>query len=119
MGRKSKSEEPSEYFNDRQFGTPQTEEARENQMIELAMDVTEWRMRHNQASSQEIVHFLKLGCLKAKLETEMLQTQKELVQAKTTAIKEAKNMNELYSQAMEAMHVYRGDADESYYGLED
>jgi hypothetical protein len=118
MARKQKSSEDSEYLNNRIFSTPQTEESRENQMIELAMDVTEWRLRHNQASSQEIVHFLKLGCLRAKLETEMLQTQKELVQAKTSAIKEAKSMNELYSQAMDALHIYRGEADDSYYGID-
>lgn len=118
MARKKKSEEVSAYYNDRKFSTPQGEEARENQMIELAMDVTEYRLRHNEASSQEIVHFLRLGCLRAKLETEMLQTQKELVQAKTTAIKEAKSMNELYTQAMDALHVYRGEADDSYYNIE-
>lgn len=118
MGRKKKSEETSEYYNDRQFSTPKTEEARENQMIELAMDLVEHRMRHNQASSQEIVHFLRLGCAKSKLETEYLETQKELAQAKTSALKEAKSMSELYAKAMESMHVYRGEANDSYYGLE-
>lgn len=118
MGRKKKSDQTSEYYNDRKFATPQTEEARENQMVELAMDLVEYRIRTNQASSQEIVHFLRLGCAKAKLETEMLENQKELIQAKTSAIKEAKSMSELYTQAMEAMHVYRGDADDSYYGIQ-
>lgn len=118
MGRKKKSEETSEYFNDRKFSTPQTEEARENQMVELSMDLVEYRLRTNQASSQEIVHFLKLGCAKAKLETEMMENQKELIRAKTSAIKEASLQSELYSKAMEAFHVYRGDADDSYYSLE-
>lgn len=118
MGRKKKQEETSEYYNDRKFPTPKTEEARENQMIELAMDLTEYRIRTNQASSQEIVHFLRLGCAKTKLETEYLETQKELAQAKTSAIKEAKSMSELYAKAMESMHIYRGEADDSYYGIE-
>ena len=118
MARKKKQEQTSEYINDRKFSTPKTEEARENQMVELAMDLVEYRMRHNEASSQEIVHFLKLGCAKSKLETEYLQTQKELAQAKTSAIKEAKSMSELYAKAMESMHVYRGEADDSYYGIE-
>lgn len=118
MGRKKKSDETSSYYNDRKFSTPKTEEARENQMVELAMDLAEYRIRTNQASSQEIVHFLKLGCAKAKLETEMLENQKELIAAKTSALKEAKSMSELYSQAMEALHVYRGDADDEYYGIQ-
>jgi hypothetical protein len=115
MGRKKKSEEPLEYLNERKFSTPMSEEARENQMIELAMDLVEWRLRHGVATSQETTHFLKLGCIKAKHDQEMQDTQMELIKAKTSAIKESKSMAELYSKAMESMRIYRGEADDSEY----
>lgn len=118
MGRKKKSEEVPEYFNDRKFSTPQSEEARENQMIELAMDLVEWRLRNGLATSQETTHFLKLGSSRGRQDYELAETQKELIKTKTTAIKESKSMAELYSQAMESIRIYRGEADDSYYDLD-
>ena len=47
-----------------------TPEARENQMISLAMDLVEQRLLNGTASSQETTHFLKLGTAKEKLERE-------------------------------------------------
>ena len=49
-----------------------TPEARENQLIELAMDLAEKRILEGTASSQELTHFLKLGSQKARLEKEAL-----------------------------------------------
>lgn len=118
MGHKKKSEEVPQYFNDRKFSTPKSEEARENQMIELAMDLVEWRLRNGTATSQETTHFLKLGSTRGRQDYELAETQKELIKTKTTAIKEAQSMSELYAQAMESMQIYRGEADDSYYNLE-
>ena len=50
-----------------------TPEAKENQMISLAMHCAEKQMREGTASSQVITHFLKLGTEKAKLEREKLR----------------------------------------------
>ena len=47
-----------------------TPEARENQMIDLAVNLAEQQLRDGTAKSQVIVHFLKLGTQRAKLEQE-------------------------------------------------
>ena len=61
------------------------------------------------ASSQVITHYLKLGSSKEKLEKEILEKQKELISAKTESMQSAKRIEELYTQAMNAMRGYRGD----------
>ena len=43
-------------------------EARENQMISLAMDLAEEQLRNGTASSQLITEFVKRGSTKARLE---------------------------------------------------
>ena len=88
-----------------------TPEARENQMISLAIDLVEKRLLDGSASSQETTHFLKLATTKAKLEKEILEKQKELLAAKTESIKSAKRVEELYSKALKAMQNYQGNGD--------
>lgn len=88
-----------------------TEEARENEMICLAMDLVEQRLRDGTATSQETTHFLKLGSSKDKLEREILKKQKELLVAKTEAMQSAKRVEELYANALNAMRTYSGTKD--------
>lgn len=85
-----------------------TLEARENQLIALAVDVAEKQLLEGRASSQVITHYLKLGTTKERIEKEILEQQKELIQAKTEAIKSAKRIEELYSEALKAMRNYGG-----------
>lgn len=85
-----------------------TPEARENQMISLAIDLAERQLREGTASSQVITHFLKLGSTKERLEMDILREQKGLVQAKTKAYASAEEIKELYKDAMEAMKQYGG-----------
>lgn len=89
-----------------------TPEARENQLISLAVDLAEKQMREGTASSQVITHYLKLGSSKERLEKEILEQQKELMAAKTEALKSAKRIEELYSEAINAMRRYSGHGDE-------
>ena len=91
-----------------------TPEARENQMISLAMDLAEQQLRDGTASSQLITEFVKRGSTKARLEKEILKEQKELMAAKTESMKSAKRIEELYEDAIKAMRNYggHGDADE-------
>ena len=84
-----------------------TPEARENQLIALAIDVAEEQLRNRTASAQVITHYLKLGSTKERLEKEILEKQKELISAKTEALQSAKRIEELYSDALEAMKEYR------------
>ena len=89
-----------------------TPEARENQLISLAMDLVEQRLRNGTASSQETVHFLKLGSSKEKLEQQILAEQKKLVVAKTSAIESQERIDELYANAIKAMRTYSGQSEE-------
>lgn len=85
-----------------------TPEARENQLIGLAIDLAEKQLREGTASSQVISHFLKIGSTIGKEEREILRSQNELMKAKTEAIKSAKRTEELYTNALNAMRAYSG-----------
>lgn len=83
-------------------------EARENQLISLAVDLVEKRLREGTASSQETTHFLKLASSKARIEKEMLEKQKELIEAKTRSLDRNDRTEELYKNALDAMRSYTG-----------
>lgn len=85
-----------------------TPEARENQLIALAVDLAEQQLMDGTASSQVITHFLKLATEKEKTEREILKKQVELLEAKTENFKSSKRIEDLFEQAMEAMKEYRG-----------
>ena len=89
-----------------------TPEAREQQLISLAIDLAEKQLREGTASSQVITHYLKLGSSKEKLEQEILTEQKKLVVAKTSAIESEGRMEELYAEAIKAMRTYNGQSEE-------
>lgn len=88
-----------------------TPEARENQMISLAMDLAEQQLRDGTASSQVISHFLKLGSTKEKIEKEILEKQKGLIDAKTESLQSVNRMEELFKAAVDAMRNYSGQGD--------
>lgn len=92
-----------------------TPEARENQMISLAVDLAEQQLREGTASSQVITHYLKLGTTKEKIEKEILEKQKELISAKTENLRSAKRIEELYTEAISAMRKYSGHGDDDEY----
>jgi len=87
-------------------------EARENQLISLAVDLAETQLAKGTASSQVITHYLKLGSTKEKLEKEILESQKLLMKAKTDALSSTKNIEELYKKALSSMSTYRGSNDD-------
>lgn len=85
-----------------------TPEARENQMIALAIKCAEKQLQEGTASSQVVTHYLKLGSTKERLEKEIMEKQKELIEAKTQALKSAQRIEELYTNALAAMKDYSG-----------
>lgn len=85
-----------------------TPEARENQMISLAVDLAEKQLMEGTASSQVITHYLKLGTTRERLEKELLEREVELKRAKTEALQSAKRIEELYTDAIKAMRKYGG-----------
>ena len=89
-----------------------TPEARENQLISLAIDLVEQRLLDGTASSQETTHFLKLASRKAKLENELLEAQTEMAKAKKEALQSQKRSEELFTEAIKAFRNYSGQDDE-------
>ena len=77
-------------------------------MISLAMQCAEKQLRDGTASSQVITHYLKLGSSKERLEKEILEKQKELIDAKTINIKSNGEAKELYEKALTAFRKYSG-----------
>lgn len=92
-----------------------TPEAREQQMINLAIQRAEQQLIDGTASSQVITHYLKLGSTKERLEKEILAKQKELIDAKTESLKAAKRLDAIYADAIAAMRRYSGHDDEEDY----
>ena len=91
-----------------------TPEARENQLISLAYDLVEERLRNGTATSAETVAILRLGTQKERLERELNQKKIALMEAKTEALQSAKRVEELYGAAIEAMRRYSGAASMEY-----
>ena len=77
-------------------------------MISLAVDLAEQRLRDGTASSQLITHYLKLASTKEQIEKEILQEQKKLIKAKTESLQSSKRMEEMYTEALNAMRGYSG-----------
>jgi outer membrane murein-binding lipoprotein Lpp len=90
-------------------------EARENQLISLAVDLAEKQLQEGTASSQVITHYLKLGTRKEQLENEIKEMEKDMIKAKTEALKSQKRVEELYSEALKAMRNYSGQGDPDEY----
>lgn len=91
-----------------------TPEARENQLIALAVDLVEERLLNGTASSQETTHFLKLGSMKNRLEMEKLEEENRLLRAKTASLESAKRSEELFAEAIKAMRNYGGKGEDQY-----
>lgn len=112
MGRRSNKDISSE--NQEEFVsqlTASTPEGRENEMIMLAYQEVERRIRDHTATSQELCHFLKMGSEKERLEREKLEVEMELQRVRADSIESGKHMEELYNNAIAAMKMYSGSED--------
>lgn len=87
-----------------------TPEARENQLVSLAVDLAERQLLEGTASSQVITHYLKLASSRERLELEKekLEQENQLLRARTEAIQSSKNSEEIYTKAINAMRKYSG-----------
>lgn len=85
-----------------------TPEGRESQLVALAYDLVETRIRKGTATSQEVTHFLKLGSSREKLEQERLQHENFLTQARIEQMASQARIEELYKNALNAMRNYQG-----------
>lgn len=89
-----------------------TPEARENQMISLAVDLAEKQLKEGTASSQVITHFLKLATVREKLERERLVKENKLLEAKTESIERNDRIESIYKDAIAAMRRYGGHGEQ-------
>lgn len=93
----------------KKHGAPaKTVEARENQLISLAVDLAEQQLINGTASAQVITHYLRLGTTRERLEKEKLEQENKLLEARTEALQSAKRIEELYANALRAMRSYNG-----------
>lgn len=99
---------PEDRHLDRPLRPALTPEARENQLISLAVDLVEQRLRDGTASAQETTHFLKLASQKNKIELERAKLENELIRAKTQNLRDQADMKTLYADAIAAMRRYGG-----------
>lgn len=83
-------------------------EAREQQLISLAMDVAEEQMENGTASSQIITHYLKLGALKEQKELELVEAEIALKKARVESLQREERIEELFKDALNSFKVYSG-----------
>ena len=113
MPRRAKvSDSPSEQEEFKSQLTGTSPEAIENEMIALAVKEVEYRIRNHTASSQELVHYLRMGSEKERLEREKLEAEVELQKIKSQAIQSNKYTEELYNEVLAAMKLYSGVEEE-------
>ena len=81
-------------------------------MVSLATDLAEKQMLDGTASASVIVHYLKLGTTREKLEQEKLRNENLKLQAMAKQADSAANSEALYVEALEAMRSYSGNNNE-------
>lgn len=79
-------------------------------MIALAVEQAEKMLREGTAPTQVVLHYLKLGATREKLEQEMIEMQKDLMAAKIENLQAQQNREEAYQKAMEAFMSYQSSS---------
>lgn len=92
-----------------------TPEGRENQLIATAIDLAEEQLMTGTASSQVIVHYLRLGTTRERLEQERIAHENDLLRAKIEDLSSRKRIEELYQEALDAMRAYSGQDSQRTY----
>lgn len=89
-----------------------TPEARENQLIDLAVDLAEKQLLEGTASSMVITHYLRMGSMKERLERDKLRAENEHLRAKTESLEAARKSDEKLERAIKAFTRYSGHPEE-------
>lgn len=92
---------------------PTTPKGMEDRCIALSYELAMQRLADGTASSQEIVHFLKMGSPKARLEAEKLEKENKLLEAKAEALESASRIEALYDDAIKVFGLYKGQSSEN------
>lgn len=89
-----------------------TPEAREQQLISLAVDLVEQRLLDGTASAQETVHFLKLATGKYREEVALTKAQRMKAETQIEATKAGMRSEAMYEEVLKVMKEYNGYGDE-------
>lgn len=83
-------------------------EIREQQLIALAYNLAEERLRNGTASAQEVTHLLKAGQLEQKLKLEGMRLENRLREVKTEQVGDQEAYMKLQQDAMRVFGGYSG-----------
>lgn len=83
-----------------------TTNAREQYLIDLAMDQAEKQLRDGTAPASTVNYFLKLGSEEARIKKQFAQAQIELLEAKRDSITASKEEARIYQEAIDAIKSY-------------
>lgn len=111
MGKRQIATDQTEPKVKRRSAPGRTVELRENQLISLAYDLIEKRLRNGTATSQEVTTLIKFGSTTGQLEKAKLANEVKHLEAKTEALQSQKKIEELYGNALAAMRTYSGQED--------
>lgn len=89
-----------------------TPDARERQLVNLAVDTAEEQMLNGTVSSGVLVHYLKIASAREEKERLKLDLENKLLQAKTEQIGSQARSEELYEKAINAFRKYSGEEEE-------
>jgi hypothetical protein len=102
-----KSKEPKQT---REIKPATSPEAREQQLINAAVDLAERQLRDGTAAPSVINHFLKMASKREVIEREILERQKTLIEAKAENIKKDSENEAMAKKALEAMKSYQSSS---------
>ena len=85
-----------------------TPQERENELIMLAYDVAEQRLRDGSASSQIVTQLLKAGSSRDELEKARIEQSRLLDAAKIDGMESQARIEALFEEAKQALTSYRG-----------
>lgn len=91
---------------DRKSKPASTPEAREKQLVSLAVDLAEKQLKEGTASPSIINHYLKIASRRESLERDILEKQSKLIQSKAENMTKDREAEELAKAAIEAMKSY-------------
>lgn len=91
-----------------------TPEARERQLVNMAIDVAEDQLIKGTIAAGPLVHLLKLATVREKKEMLKLDLENKLLQAKAEQIGSQAKSEELYAKAIAAFSTYAGNEEESF-----
>lgn len=85
-----------------------TAEGRITQLTSLAYDQAELQMREGNAPAPIVVHFLKAGTERDRLEVERLRRENNLLERKAEQLASGVKVEALIEEAIAAIRVYQG-----------